>query len=139
MFENNEQFQFIISSVFLAIIGGIANWLMADRHTIFQFIVAVFLAGFAGFLVGQLCLDADISDSVSFFLCGSAGLCAELVLKVARRFVITKLGALTDQKVEEELDMIEQEYIKRKEEIIRKRNDPNHHETFNLKNFIDKK
>ena len=138
MIENNDQFQFIASSVFLAMVGGVANWLMADRHTIFQFIVAIFLAGFAGFLVGQLCLDAEISESVSFFLCGSAGLCAELVLKVARRFIITKLGALTDQKVEEELDMIEREYNKRKEELLKRKDKSGSKDSFDLKNFLDK-
>lgn len=126
MIENNEHFQFIISATLVAIVGGIANWLMADKHSVFQFVVAIFLAGFAGFLVGELCLDAEISESISFFLCGSAGLCAELILKIARKNILKKLGALTDQNVDEEideLDIIEKEYLKRKEEIIKKRKD----------------
>lgn len=139
MIDINEQLQFTLSTIVLAMVGGVANWLMADKHSIFQFIVAVFLAGFAGFLVGQLCLDAALSDSISFFLCGSAGLCAELVLKVSKQFMVSKLGAFTDQKVDEELDMIEKEYLKRKEELIQMRETTKSSESFTLKNFLDKK
>jgi hypothetical protein len=123
MFSSSESFQFIISAVLMAMVGGVANFLMSDRHSVFQFIVAVFLAGFAGFLVGQLCIEYEISESVAFFLCGSAGLCGELILKLARKAVIQKMAYFTDQNLDNELDMIEKEYLKRKKEVIQKRSD----------------
>lgn len=134
MFNNNEHLQFIISAVMMSIVGGIANWLMADRHSVFQFIVAVFLAGFAGFLVGQLCLEAEISEAVSFFLCGSAGLCAEMILKLSKKAVVSKFSLMTDQKLDEELDMIEKEYAKRKLYS----DEDKEKESSNLKNFLNK-
>lgn len=121
MLSDNEQLQFILSAVCVAIVGGIANWLMSDDHTIFQFIVAIFLAGFAGFLVGELCIEAHISESVAFFFCGSAGLCAELILKIARKTIIKKIGVLTDQKLDDELNLIEEEYKVKKAEIVRRK------------------
>jgi hypothetical protein len=103
----NDHVQFIISAVIIAIVGGIANWLMSDEHGFLQFIVAVFLAGFAGFLTGRLCIDSNISASWSFFFCGAAGLSAEVVLKIARKTIISKLGALTGQDVSKEIDSID--------------------------------
>jgi len=135
MFNNNEQLQFIISAVMMSIVGGIANWLMADKHSVFQFIVAVFLAGFAGFLVGQLCLEAKISEAVSFFLCGSAGLCAEMILKISKKAMLSKFSLMTDQKLDEELDMIEKEYAKRKSLHVSTEDEK---ESNNLKNFLNK-
>jgi phosphotransferase system glucose/maltose/N-acetylglucosamine-specific IIC component len=121
MIDNNDNLQFIVSAVCIAIVGGIANWLQQDKHSVFQFVVAIFLAGFAGFLVGQLCIDAKISESISFFLCGSAGLCAEFILKIARKFFITKMSILTDQKIDDELDVLEEEYRRKKADYIKKR------------------
>ena len=114
MLDNNDHWQFIISAVVLSMVGGVANWLMSDKHTIFEFVVAVFLAGFAGFLVGELCTEAKMSESISFFLCGSAGLCAEVVLKLSRKIIIQKIYQLTNQKMDGDLDSMVEEFEKRK-------------------------
>lgn len=110
MFDNfSENSQFILSAIAISIVGGISNWLLDDEHTIFKFIMAVFLAGFAGFLTGQLCIDSNISESWAFFFCGAAGLSAEMVLKVTRKIIISKLGALTNLDVSKELKEIDEE------------------------------
>lgn len=112
----SENAQFIISAIVISIVGGISNWLLDDDHTIFKFIMAVFLAGFAGFLTGQLCIDAKISESWAFFFCGAAGLSAEMVLKVVRKVIISKLGALTNLDVSKELKQIDDETVKKGEQ-----------------------
>lgn len=94
-----EDLPYLLTAICVAMVGGIANWLMSEDHSIFQFVVAVFLAGFAGFLVGELCLEAKISESWAFFFCGTAGLSAEIVLKVCRRFFLRKLGRLTGEDI----------------------------------------
>jgi hypothetical protein len=109
--EFNEHTQFILASIIVSIVGGIANWLMDDSHTVMKFLVAVFLAGFAGFLVGQICLESKISESWSFFFCGAAGLSAELVLKIARKMIINKLGAISGEDVSKELYEINKHYF----------------------------
>lgn len=116
MFQDfSENAQFIFSAIVISIVGGISNWLLDDDHSIFKFIMAVFLAGFAGFLTGQLCIDSNISESWAFFFCGAAGLSAEMVLKVTRKIIISKLGALTDMDVSKELKEIDKEEAKKQE------------------------
>lgn len=94
-----ENFTYIVTAVGVAMVGGVANWLMREDHTIFQFVVAVFLAGFAGFLVGELCIEAKISESWAFFFCGTAGLSAEVVLKLLRKYGLKKLSKLTGEEL----------------------------------------
>lgn len=93
----SDDSQFIIFGIIVSVMGGMANWLLSDQHTFFRFFAAIFLAGFAGFLVGELCLAANIEGGWAFFICGSAGLSGEAVLKLSRKYVIKKVSFITGQ------------------------------------------
>lgn len=121
MFDQSGELPFILSAIVTSIVGGIASWFMSDEHSIFQFITAVFLAGFAGFLVGELCIEYSVSNSMTFFLCGGAGLSAEFTLKFSRKMMIKKVAAITGENIDDELAQIENEYNQRKKEIIKRR------------------
>lgn len=138
MFETSDQLQFIISAIITAVVGGIANWFMSDEHTVFQFVTAVFLAGFAGFLVGELCIEYTISNSWTFFFCGASGLSAEFILKLSRKILVKKIAAITDQNLDDELEIIDLEYKRKKAELLRKKLDKECEEEVKSKNNLEK-
>lgn len=86
-----EKIDFVLLTVCIGILGGIANWLMSDEHTIFQFFTAIFLAGFVGFLSGLLCTEWDLSQNITFFVCGVSGLSAKIILEQSRKLLIKKI------------------------------------------------
>lgn len=98
--EMNEMFDkldFIFLTVLLGILGGVANWLMSDDHTFFQFIASVFLAGFVGYLAGILCVEWHYNRNVTFFVCGVSGLSAKILLEQFRRMMIQRLSGAVDK------------------------------------------
>jgi len=103
----------LIATIVISAMGGIANWLMSDDHDFFQFIVSIFLAGFVGFLVGELLYEYKFSDGITFFSCGISGLVAEILLKIMRREAIKRFGTLTNADIIGDLDDLEKEEKKR--------------------------
>ncbi len=91
-----DKIEYIIITIIVGVMGGIANWLMSDEHTVFQFIVSVFLAGFTGYLVGMLCNEYQLSENLTFFLCGVSGLSAKVVLEVFNKAMVKKAGGMID-------------------------------------------
>ncbi len=81
----------LISAVGVAIMGGVASWLTSERLSIVNFFISTFLAGFVGLLVGQLCILYNMADAWTFFLCGSAGVGAETLIKIFRKIAVDKL------------------------------------------------
>ena len=59
--QNDEKTWFILTTVEIAILGGISNWLMSKEHKWFQLLVNIFTAGFVGLLVGELCLHHEFA------------------------------------------------------------------------------
>ena len=96
--HNDERAWFILTSVEIAILGGITNWLTSKEHQWFQLLVNIFTAGFVGLLVGELCLHHQIAESWSYFIAGASGVAAESVLLVFKRCVLIRLELLMDDK-----------------------------------------
>ena len=100
----NERAWFLLTSVEISILGGICNWLLSDEKKWVQLFVNIFIAGFVGLLVGELCLHYQLSEPWSYFIAGSSGLSAESLLLLFRRNVILRLESLLqDEKTKEEL------------------------------------
>lgn len=91
-----KELDFVLLTILIGIMGGIANWLMSDEHTIFQFVASVFLAGFTGYLAGILCIELHYNQNVTFFVCGVSGLSAKVLLEQFRKIVISKLSGVVD-------------------------------------------
>lgn len=95
---NDEKCLFILTSVEIAILGGISNWLVSENHSVFKLIANIFVAGFVGLLVGQLSLHYGFAESWSYFLAGASGVAAEAVLHLFRRIVVMRLELLLSEK-----------------------------------------
>lgn len=150
---NSEHYEFLLSAAVISMVGGCATWLMSEEHTKFQLVVAVFLAGFAGFLVGNVCIEMDISQGWTWIYCGSAGMSAEFVLKQFRKNMLKRLNKLTGGETETtmqaEIDKLEEELQKSKERAELHRKQKEDKETdeksedeesfFNLDKFLKNK
>ena len=100
-----DKLEFIVLTIIVGVMGGIANWLMSDEHTIFQFIVSVFLAGFTGYLVGVLCNEYDISNNLTFFCCGVSGLSAKIILELCNKLLQRK-ASLVIKSIESDASLL---------------------------------
>lgn len=78
-FENN------IPPIILAIMGGIADYLMSDEHSIGNMFIGMFLAGFTGYLLLLLCFEYHVSQSLTGVICGIGGMSSKSVLKLFKR------------------------------------------------------
>jgi hypothetical protein len=117
----NEQSLFIVYAIIIAAIGGFANWLANDKHTISKCVIGVFLAGFAGFLVGEICLAVNITGSWAYFMCGSAGLAGEAIIKFSRQYIIHKTGHILNiENTMDEINEIERKYEEHRREAEEK-------------------
>ena len=101
--HNDERTWFILTSVEIAILGGITNWLTSKEHKWFQLLANIFTAGFVGLLVGELCLHHQIAESWSYFIAGASGVAAESVLLLFKRCVLIRLELLMDDKGSESI------------------------------------
>ncbi len=87
----SDKYNFLMTTIGVAMLGGVSGWLTSDKHTIFQFIVSIFVAGFVGLLVGQLCIQYNVSEAWTFFFCGSSGVSAEAILKLFKKITMSKI------------------------------------------------
>lgn len=101
--QNDEKTWFILTSVEIAILGGISNWLMSKEHKWFQLLVNIFTAGFVGLLVGELCLHHEFAVPWSYFIAGASGVAAETILLVFKQCVILRLELLLNKDISTEL------------------------------------
>lgn len=95
--HNDERTWFILTSIEIAILGGITNWLTSKEHHWFQLLVNIFTAGFVGLLVGEICLHYEFAESWSYFIVGAAGVSAESVLVLFKQCVLLRLESILDK------------------------------------------
>jgi len=79
--------------IILAIMGGIAEFLMSDDHSWTNILVSMFLAGFSGYLVLLVCIEYGVSEGLTGVACGIGGMSSRAVLALFRRAVIDKIKA----------------------------------------------
>lgn len=92
----DERVSFLLTSVEISILGGISNWLMSDEKKWISLFINIFIAGFVGLLVGELCLHYKLAESWSYFIAGSSGLSAETLLVLFKKSVILRLESLLE-------------------------------------------
>jgi len=80
----------------LAIMGGIADFLMSDEHSWANILVSIFLAGFSGYLVLLLCIDYGVSEGRIGIACGISGMSSRAVLALFKRSVIDRIRKYLD-------------------------------------------
>lgn len=80
-----------VPPIILAIMGGIAEFLMADEHSWANILVSMFLAGFTGYLVLLLCIEYNVTQGLTGVVCGVSGMSSRTVLNLFRRFFKHKL------------------------------------------------
>lgn len=88
----NEWFESNLPPLILAMMGGIADFLMSDEHSWTSIFISIFLAGFAGYLVLLVCIEYNLSDSMTGVTCGIAGMSSKAVLALFKHSVISKLS-----------------------------------------------
>lgn len=95
----NEWFEANVPPLVLAIMGGIADFLMSDDHSWSNMLIGVFLAGFAGYLVLLMCFEYNLSEGITGVTCGIAGMSSKAVLALFKKVVIGKISVyLKDKK-----------------------------------------
>ena len=85
---------FMITAMEFAVFGGVVNWLMGDKHSVSGLFTGVIVAGFVGLLTGELCMHYGINGPGAFFLIGSSGLASETLVKIFKRFTISRIETL---------------------------------------------
>lgn len=77
----------------LAIIGGAVSYICnAEEFSIRMFIVKSISSGFAGFLIGLLCIYMALPTSLSFCISGTFGyLGAEVTIAMLKRYLMKKI------------------------------------------------
>ena len=58
-----------ILAIFIAFMWWIASFLLNERHTVFDFISSIFLAGFSGWLILLFSQHMGFSDNITWILC----------------------------------------------------------------------
>ena len=101
--QNDEKTWFILTTVEIAILGGISNWLMSKEHKWFQLLVNIFTAGFVGLLVGELCLHHEFAVPWSYFIAGASGVAAETILIIFKQCVVLRLELLLNKDIRDSL------------------------------------
>ena len=101
--SNDEKTWFILTSVEIAILGGIVEWLNSKEHHWFGLIVNIVTAGFVGLLVGEICLHYDCPPAWSYFMAGAAGVASEAVLMVFKQCVVIRLEMLLSEDARKKL------------------------------------
>lgn len=77
--------------VFIAVMGGVADFLMSDEHSWTNMIVAMFLAGFTGYLALQLCVEYQLSEAITGVTCGVSGLASKSLLVLFKRVFVDRV------------------------------------------------
>lgn len=85
---------FMITAMEFAVFGGVVNWLMGEKRSAAGLFTGIIVAGFVGLLTGELCRHYGITGPGAFFLIGSSGLAAETLVKMFKRFTISRIEAL---------------------------------------------
>lgn len=77
----------------LAAVGGCVSYLTsATDFSLKQFFIKGLSSGFAGYLIFQLCLYAELPQAMTAFLCGTFGyLGSEVTISVIKRYLTNKL------------------------------------------------
>lgn len=83
----------------LAIMGGVADFLMSDEHSWSQMLVAMFLAGFTGYLVLLLCIEYKLSQAYTGVVVGISGLSSKGVLSLFQRIFMDRIKAYIKENV----------------------------------------
>lgn len=77
--------------IILALMGGVADFLMSDDHSISNMLVGIFLAGFTGYLVLLLCNEWGISQGLTGVTCGISGMSSRVVLQLFKKVVLERI------------------------------------------------
>ena len=85
---------FMITAMEFAVFGGVVNWLMGEKRSAAGLFTGIIVAGFVGLLTGELCRHYGITGPGAFFLIGSSGLASETLVKMFKRFTVSRIEAL---------------------------------------------
>ena len=75
----------------LAMLGGLADFLMSDEHSLSRMAIAMFLAGFTGYLTLLLCLEYQVSEAFTGVTCGVAGMSSKAVLQLFQKIFLDNI------------------------------------------------
>lgn len=78
----------------LALMGGVADYIMSDDHSWVNMIAGVFLAGFTGYMVLLLCIEYNLSEAWMGITCGISGLSSRAILKLMSSVVQKKIAVM---------------------------------------------
>ena len=87
----NEWIELNAPPLIIAIMGGVADYLMSDDHSITNMLVGIFLAGFAGYLVLLLCIEYKATEAMTGVICGISGMSSRAVLLLFKKAFIDRI------------------------------------------------
>lgn len=98
-----ERGLFVLTAIEVAILGGISNWLLSDKRERiwFNLLVNIFVSGFVGLLVGNLCLHYEFDTAWSYFIAGASGVSAETILLLFKQCVVLRLQTILKTNIED--------------------------------------
>ena len=88
------KYEFMFHSGLFAMAGGLVSFLLDDKHSSFAFVVALIVSGFVGVMAGQLCHYFEVDDDLIYFILGSCGVTAKLLVTVIRKETIKRAERL---------------------------------------------
>jgi len=80
-----------IPPLVLAIMGGVAEFLMSEKHSWTHILVSMFLAGFTGWLILLICIEYQVSEGLTGVACGMGGMSSRSVLLLFKKVFMDKI------------------------------------------------
>ena len=93
-----EEKSFLVECFAIGLMGGVAAFLLDDKHSVLSFITNIFVAGFIGCLTGALATHYQLEGHITFFVVGVSGLSARGFAFLYRQKVMHYLGLDDDDK-----------------------------------------
>jgi len=75
----------------MAMLGGIADCFLSDKHSVWDVCVNIFLAGFTGWMILLFCKETGVSNGWTGIYCGIGGFSSRVVLVVFRKVFLGKI------------------------------------------------
>lgn len=82
-----------VPPLILAMAGGMADYIMSDKHSLAQLFSLLFLAGFTGYMLILLGEEMGLSKGMLGVTCGIGGFSSKLVLTVFRKVLLVRVKA----------------------------------------------
>lgn len=81
----------IAPPLLMAMVGGIADCFLSDRHSISDVFINIFLAGFTGWMILLFCNETNVTLGWTGIYCGIGGFSSRVVLVFFRKVFLGKI------------------------------------------------